>query len=94
MVLKAQNWKGKNAKSNAHEAHDGRDFDNGEHKLGLTVTLDTHHVNGQYDEEEDGDKDGALQITVPVLQGKRGGDDLEWQDDQPLQSVAAKITGD
>lgn len=70
------------------ETDDGDDLDDGEDEFGLTITLHTEQIDGNNDDEENGNPGGVVDLAlVPVVDGNRGSDDLERQDNQPLQGV-------
>lgn len=76
-----------------HEANDSDDFDDREDELSFTVAFHAKHIDENDDEEEDGDKDGPCQSLIPVRNGQRRGNNLQWQYYQPLHCVAMKGSG-
>lgn len=74
----------------SHESHDGDDLDDGEDKLGLAVALDAEQIDAHYEGQEDGNPSRIRHGVGPVVHRDGGGDDLEGQNDQPLQRVTAR----
>lgn len=70
-----------------HEADNGSDFDGGKDKLGLAVALDADEVDDGNEDEENSDKDGLVQLVVPVLDCQCAGYNLQRQSKQPLKGV-------
>lgn len=52
---------------------DGEDLDTGEPELGLSVDTSTHEVDGENDNETDGDPDTVVDGLVPVVDQDGGG---------------------
>src|SRR5436190_16850698 len=72
---------------NPHESDDGSHFDDGEDKLGVTVSADAKQVDYDDQDVEDGDPDGTRNVSLPVFYRHRRGHYLQWKDHQPLQCV-------
>jgi len=72
-----------------YEANYRDDLDDGEDELRLAISPNAEHVDSDDQEKEDSNPgivvDGAI---TPELDRDRCGDDLERQNDKPLQSVA------
>lgn len=75
-----------------HEANDGRDFDNGEDELSFTVGSDAEEVDADDDGEEDDYEYRFTELVVPVSDSKGSGDDLQRENDEPLQAVANRVS--
>lgn len=71
----------------SHETNDGSDLDDGKDELGLTVALDTKHVDRDNQHPEDAHPRGIGDTRAPVIDGDRRGDDFQRQDNQPLESI-------
>lgn len=75
-----------------HEADDGNDFEHGKDVFSFSVPLDSKHVDGQDEDEENGDKDASRYGVVPVLDRERCSNHFQWQNRQPLYGVAEEET--
>jgi hypothetical protein len=73
-----------------HKPDDGRHLDDSKDKFGLTVALDAKEIDDDNRDEEYGNKDSPVYLTVPVLDGDGGGDDLQRQDNDPVEGVAER----
>lgn len=69
-------------------AHNGNDLDDGEEELGFTVALDSEQIDGDDQDQEDGDPGIVVDAAIaPVLDGDGGSDDFQRQDNEPLHGI-------
>jgi len=73
-----------------HETNHSNNLDDREDKLCFTISLDAEEVYGNNDDQEDRNPDGAIDITrsFPERYSYGGCNDLEWESDQPSESIA------
>ncbi|KAG7800472.1 hypothetical protein KL929_000011 [Ogataea haglerorum] len=70
-----------------NKAHHGDDLDQGEHKLGLAVALDSEEVDHHNHHVEDGHPRSRVDTRVPEFDCQRGSHELDRHDDDPLHGV-------
>lgn len=72
-------------------AHNGNDLDDGEEELGFTVALDSEQIDGDDQDQEDGDPGVVIDAAIaPVLDGDSGSDDFQRQDNEPLHGITIR----
>lgn len=72
-------------------AHNGNDLDDGEEELGFTVALDSEQIDGDDQDQEDGDPGVVVDAAIaPVLDGDGGSDDFQRQDNEPLHGITIR----
>jgi hypothetical protein len=74
---------------NSHETNNCRDFHDSKGEFCFAIASDAKQVDKQDDNEEDGDEDRFRKCWVPVPDGQGASDDLDGQDGNPLQCIAA-----
>lgn len=72
-------------------AHNGNDLDDGEEELGFTVALDSEQIDGDDQDQEDGDPGVVVDAAIaPVLDSDGGSDDFQRQDNEPLHGITIR----
>lgn len=72
-------------------AHNGNDLDDGEEELGFTVALDSEQIDGDDQDQEDGDPGIVVDAAIaPVLDGDSSSDDFQRQDNEPLHGITIR----
>jgi hypothetical protein len=79
-------WRAANVDHNTekNEPNDGGHLENRKNKLGFAIALDACEVDAHNDNQKQRDKDGAVEVGIPVGDGQGAGDDLQGQHHNPL----------
>ena len=77
-----------------HDANDGDDFERREPEFEFTEELDTKVIDGQDDDEEDGNEYTRIHFLSidPVLNDKSGSCQLIGSDDNVLDPIATIVS--
>jgi len=72
----------------SHEAYHCCYFEDGKHEFRFAIPLHAKQVDDDNDDEKQSDKYSLVQVRVPVPDGVCAGDNLEGENNDPLQGIA------